>query len=169
MDLLAETGGRAMRQRVCLVTPLLLLLLVRPGISAESQVVGVIKTVTGDASLVRSQQTIPAAPGTKFYLNDTLQTGPDSSLGVIFRDDSVLSMGSNSRVIVDQFLFAPVEGRLGFLIKIVRGTIAYLSGVIGRLSPSTAKFDTPVATIGIRGTHFAVKVQGDDVQTRSKP
>jgi hypothetical protein len=137
--------------------------------SADSQVIGVIKTVKDNASVIRGQQTIPTTIGTKLYLNDTLQTGPDSSLGLIFRDDSVLSMGPSSRVILDQFLFAPAEGKLGFLIKIMRGTIAYLSGVIGKLSPSTAKFETPVATIGIRGTHFAVKVQGDTVQARSNP
>ncbi len=158
-----------MSHRVSLLVPLLLLVLVRPVMSAENQVVGVIKTVTGDASLIRSQQVIPATPGTKFYLDDTLQTGPDGSLGLILRDDSVLSMGPNSRVVVDQFLFTPAEGKLGFLIKIVRGTISYLSGVIVRLSPSTAKFVTPVATIGIRGTHFVVKVQGDDAPAGSTP
>ncbi len=158
-----------MPHRPTLLVSLLLLLLLLPVLSAESQVVGVVKTATGNASLIRSQQTIPATAGTKFYLNDTLQTGPDSSLGVILRDDSVLSMGSNSRVVVDQFLFAPAEGNLGFLIRIMRGTMAYLSGAIGRLSPSTAKFATPVATIGIRGTHFAVKVRGDEAETRSTP
>ncbi len=158
-----------MRYRVSLLASLLLLLLAHPVLSAEKQVVGVVKTATGHASLVRSQQTIPATPGTKFYLDDTLQTGPESSLGVILRDDSVLSMGSNSRVVVDEFLFAPAEGKLGLLIRIMRGTIAYLSGVIARLSPSTTKVSTPVATVGIRGTHFAVQVQGGDLPTQSHP
>ncbi|HSB71571.1 MAG TPA: FecR domain-containing protein [Candidatus Methylomirabilis sp.] len=158
-----------MRQGVSLLTPLLLLLLVDPVMSSEGQVIGVIKTVKATASVIRGQQTIPATIGTRLYLNDTLQTGADSSLGLIFRDDSVLSMGPNSRVILDQFLFSPVEGKLGFLIKIMHGTIAYLSGVIGKLSPSNAKFDTPVATIGIRGTHFAVKVQGDRGHAGSTP
>ncbi len=158
-----------MRCRASFFALLLLLLLVHPVLSAEKQVIGVVKTATGHASLIRNHQTIPATPGTKFYLDDTLQTGPDGSLGLILRDDSVLSMGPNSRVVVDQFLFAPAEGKLGFLIKIVRGTISYLSGVIVRLSPSTAKFVTPVATIGIRGTHFAVKVQGDDAPAGSTP
>ena len=158
-----------MRQYTRFVTLLLPLLLVLPAMSAESQIIGVIKTVKGDASVIRGQQTIPAAIGTKLYLNDTLQTSPEGNLGLILRDDSILSMGPNSRVILDQFLFAPREGKLGFLIKIMRGTVAYLSGVIVKLSPSTAKFDTPVATIGIRGTHFAVKVQGNDVQARSNP
>jgi hypothetical protein len=158
-----------MRLRKLIITPLMLLFLASSALTAESQVVGVIKTIKGNASVIRNQQTIPAVIGTKLYINDALQTSQDSSLGLIFRDDSILTMGPNSRVVIDQFLFAPVEGKLGFLIKIMRGTITYLSGVIGRLSPATAKFDTPVATIGIRGTHFAASVQGDDVQVRSNP
>jgi hypothetical protein len=35
--------------------------------------------------------------------------------------------------------------------------MAYLSGLIGKLSPESARFETPVASIGIRGTRFAVK------------
>ncbi len=158
-----------MRHAASLLIPLLLLLLAHPAMSAESQVIGVVKTVKATASVTRGQQTIPATVGTKLFLNDTLQTGADSSLGLIFRDDSVLSMGPNSRVVLDQFLFTPAEGKLGFLIRIMHGTMAYLSGVIGRLSPSTANFETPVATIGIRGTHFAVKVRGENGHAGSQP
>ena len=34
--------------------------------------------------------------------------------------------------------------------------MAYLTGLIGKLAPEKARFETPTATIGIRGTHFAV-------------
>ncbi len=52
----------------------------------------------------------------------------------------------------------PAEGKLGLTARILRGTMAYVSGLIGRLAPESATFVTPVATIGVRGTHFAVKV-----------
>jgi hypothetical protein len=39
-----------------------------------------------------------------------------------------------------------------------RGTLSYLSGLIGKLAPESARFETPVASIGIRGTRFAMKV-----------
>jgi hypothetical protein len=131
-------------------------------LSAESPVIGVVKIVRGDASIVRNQQTIPAAVGVKLLVSDLLQTGADGSLGVILRDDSVLSLGPNSRLVIDRFLFAPKDGQLGLLVRILRGTIVYLSGVIAKLSPGAAKFETPVSTIGIRGTKFAVKVQGEE-------
>jgi hypothetical protein len=128
--------------------------------AAEDQVIGIVKIVKGNASIVRNQQTLPAAVGVKLQVSDELQTGADGSLGVILRDDSVLSLGPNSRLVIDRFLFSPKDEQLGLLVRILRGTMAYLSGVITKLSPGAAKFETPVSTIGIRGTKFAVKVEG---------
>jgi hypothetical protein len=43
----------------------------------------------------------------------------------------------------------------------LKGTAAYLSGLISKLSPDSAHFKTPTASIGIRGTKFVVKVEGE--------
>jgi hypothetical protein len=94
----------------------------------------------------------------KLLVGDTLFTGPDGSLGAIFRDDSSISMGPDSSFAVRNFEFAPATGKYGLLIRITRGSLAYLSGLIGKLSPESARFETPTATIGIRGTRFAVQV-----------
>ncbi len=140
-----------------------------PLISADTEVIGVVKTVKGSVSLIRDQQTAPASVGVKIRINDAFQTGPDGSVGLILRDDAVLSLGPNSRIVIDQFLFSPAEGKLGLLIRMLRGTAVYISGIIAKLSPGSAKFETPVATIGIRGTRFAVKVGASDSERRSNP
>ena len=44
------------------------------------------------------------------------------------------------------------------MAQISRGTMAYLSGLIGKLAPEKVRIETPTATIGIRGTRFALKV-----------
>ncbi|MBP2676232.1 MAG: putative exported protein [Deltaproteobacteria bacterium] len=98
----------------------------------------------------------------KLLVGDTLATGPEGSLGAIFRDNSSISMGPGSSFVVRQFEFAPESGKIGLLIRITRGSLAYLSGLIGKISPESARFETPTATIGIRGTRFAVQV-GEDV------
>jgi hypothetical protein len=67
-------------------------------------------------------------------------------------------MGPDSRLVVRNFEFAPEKGEIGLLIRITKGSLAYLSGMIGKLSPESARFETPVASIGIRGTRFAVQV-----------
>jgi hypothetical protein len=44
------------------------------------------------------------------------------------------------------------------ITRMLRGTASYISGIIGRQSPESVRFQTPDATIGIRGTQFLVKV-----------
>jgi len=126
--------------------------------ASAGETIGVVRTVSGDATVTRGEKTLPAAPGLKIVAGDTLGTGRDGSLGVILRDDSSLSIGPESRLVLRSFLFAPSEGKFDLVARITRGTMAYLSGLIGTLAPGKARFETPTATIGIRGTRFAVKV-----------
>jgi hypothetical protein len=121
--------------------------------------IGVVRNSAGSATVTRGGNVLPAAPGTRLHVGDTLGTGPDGSLGVILRDDSSLSLGPSSSLVLREFLFSPSESKFGLLVRLSRGTMAYLSGLIGKLAPEKARFETPTATIGIRGTHFAVKVE----------
>ena len=121
--------------------------------------VGCIKTVQGSAIIVRSNQSVLAKIGERIYKNDSLKTGPDGSLGMIFKDDTLLSIGPNSEIVVKEFLFSPGEGKLSWVTRLVKGTAACLTGIIAKLSPQSVRFETPVAQVGIRGTRFAVQVQ----------
>ncbi len=128
------------------------------GTAVAGESIGVVRTASGDAIVTRGGKTVPASPGLKLMVGDTLGTGRDGSLGVILRDDSSLSIGPGSRLVLRSFLFSPPEGKFDLVARITQGTMAYLSGLIGKLAPGKARFETPTATIGIRGTRFAVKV-----------
>jgi hypothetical protein len=78
---------------------------------------------------------------------------------VIFKDDTLLSIGPQSEIIISEFLFSPAEGKLSIVTRLLRGSAIYLTGIIGKLSPESVRFETPVANIGIRGTKFAVKME----------
>jgi hypothetical protein len=130
------------------------------GAYAALDTIGTVRSSAGTAAVTREGQILPAAPGTKIFAGDTLTTGSDGSMGVILRDNSTLSLGPDSRIVIETFLFSPYEGKFGLLARITRGTMAYLSGLIGKLAPGSARFETPMASIGIRGTRFGVKVGG---------
>ena len=131
--------------------------------SADSfPVVATVQKVSGIATVVRQGQTMSAKIGLEIYQNDTLRTGPDGSLGVVFRDDTLLSMGPESVLVIDEFVFAPKQGKFSIVIKMLKGTAAYLSGLISKLAPESAHFKTPTASIGIRGTKFVVRVEGGE-------
>ncbi len=134
-----------------------LLLIARPAV-ADEKTVGSIKKVFGQAVVVRDGRQTPALPGFKLNSGDILETGPDGRLGIVLRDDSLISLGPSSHFGIEKFLFVPADGKLGFTARFLRGTMAYVSGLIGRLAPESSIFVTPVATIGVRGTHFAARV-----------
>ena len=125
-------------------------------------VVATVQKVSGMATVVRQGQTMSAKIGLEIYQNDTLRTGPDGSLGVIFRDDTLLSMGPESVLVIDEFVFAPKQGKFSIVIRMLKGTAAYLSGLISKLAPESAHFKTPTASIGIRGTKFVARVEGGE-------
>jgi len=127
-------------------------------VGASDKNIGFVQSASGAAYIHRNGATISADIGTQLRVGDTLSTGPDGSMGLVFQDESSASMGPDSNFVVNNFEFSPLEGKLGILIRITKGSFSYLSGLIAKLSPESARFETPTATIGIRGTHFAVNV-----------
>jgi len=88
-----------------------------------------------------------------------LRTGPKGSMGVTFKDNTVMSFGPDTEVTVDEYLYAPGKGDLKFGASMTKGSLNMVSGVIAKLKPEAAGLKTPTGTIGIRGTHIAVKVE----------
>jgi hypothetical protein len=127
--------------------------------NATDAPVGSVNKLKGAASIIRQNQVIPAQIGEKIYKMDSLKTGRNGSVGVIFKDDTLLSIGPQSEIIISEFLFSPAEGKLSMITRLLKGTAVYLTGIIAKLSPESVRFETPVANIGIRGTKFAVKIE----------
>jgi len=125
-----------------------------------SPAVATIQKVSGTATVVRQGRSLTASAGFEVQEDDTLRTGPDGSLGVLFKDDTVLSLGPESVLVVDEFVFAPKQGKFSIVLRMLKGTAGYLSGLISKLSPESVHFETPTASIGIRGTQFVVRVEG---------
>jgi hypothetical protein len=80
-------------------------------------------------------------------------------LGITLKDDTRLSLGPSSEVRLDRFLFVPAEGRLGLVLNVVRGVMAYVSGRIAKLAPDSIRLGTPAAVVGVRGTTLALRVE----------
>jgi hypothetical protein len=119
---------------------------------------GRIKISTGSAFIVRGGALVPAQAGQVIFEADSLRTGADGRLGVTLKDDTRISLGPASEVRVDRFVYAPAEARMGLVLKIVRGVMAYVSGRIAKLSPDAIRLETPAAVVGVRGTSLAVRV-----------
>jgi hypothetical protein len=130
------------------------------GSADASAEIGFIQKAGGKVSLIRQGQTVPAHTGLKILRNDTLETGIDGSVGIVFSDQTQLSLGPDSHLSIDDYVFAPKKGKFSIVLKMMKGTAVYLSGLIAKLAPDSARFETPSASVGIRGTKFAVRVEG---------
>ena len=131
-----------------------------PAAAQETGAIGYVMKVSGEATVISDGKAVPAAVGTPVMQGSTLRTGPGGALGVTLKDNTVMSFGPNSELRVDEFLFAPARNELKLTANITRGTMNFISGVIAKLKPEAVQVQTPTGTIGVRGTHFLVKVDG---------
>ncbi len=125
----------------------------------ETGFVGIVKNVQPEAFIIRNGLSQNALIGKRIAMGDVLKTGSNGSMGLILNDDTVIAMGSNTEISIKNFLFEPAEGNLSFIARMMKGTISFISGQITKLAPDSVRLETPVATIGPRGTHFLVQVE----------
>ncbi len=126
---------------------------------AQQAAAGRIKVVSGSAFIVRGTETIPAKAGEVVFAADGLRTGDGSSVGITLKDDTRLSLGPNSEVRLERYVYEPGNNGLGMVLKFVRGMAAYVSGRLARLAPESIRLETPAAIVGVRGTTLAIRVE----------
>lgn len=128
---------------------------------AASDRIGQIKTVSGTVTIERDSSPVVAATGMPIFESDRIATGSDGSIGITFRDNTVLSAGPDSKLSFDEYEFdsATLDGK--FTSNLDAGTVSIISGDIVKRSPEALKVRTPMAILGVRGTEFVVKVDPD--------
>jgi len=124
--------------------------------SAADPFSGSIKAVQGNCSVQRDAETIAATEGMHLLERDTLITGSDGRLAVIMHDGTRLSLGPDTRLSITQFAYNPSDKKFALLLDLGRGILAYVSGKIATFSPEAVRVQTPVGSIGLRGTKFVV-------------
>ncbi|XHS80492.1 FecR domain-containing protein [Burkholderiaceae bacterium UC74_6] len=124
--------------------------------AAAQDAAGMVKTLKGQAQVDRAGKTMPVRVGDPVMEGDQFSTGPDSSIGIALRDDTLLAAGAKSTLIIKRFAFNPTThaGRLDSTVK--RGTLAVISGKIAHANPDAVQFSTNAMTLGVRGTEFII-------------
>lgn len=124
--------------------------------------VGYVKTVTGSVTITTAGAKSPAAVGSSVFQGSQIQTAKGASLGVTFKDNTVMSFGPDTQLTVDEYVFNPNQGQVKFASKLTKGTLNYVSGAIAKINPEAVSVKTPTGTIGVRGTNFVAKVEADE-------
>ena len=82
----------------------------------------------------------------------------EQARGATLKDNTRIAFGPGSEFRIEDFRYAPAEGRLGLAATLLRGTLDFVSGIVTRLRPESTVLRTPTSTVGIRGPHILVKV-----------
>jgi hypothetical protein len=140
---------------------LLFLVLLTGVVNASDESAGSLRKKKGDVLIERNGSIVKAEDGTPVYQDDTIKTGADGSVGIIFKDTSRISLGPNSRLDLKKFVFNPAKGQFSMVNKLTKGTASFVSGKMTKLSPESVLLETPTSTIGVRGTTYNIKVNED--------
>ncbi len=135
--------------------------LISAGYSIAEELIpcGSFKSVSGQVEILRPEnECLKAEAGTRVYPNDRIQSAKDSSASLILQDDTIICLGPDSAMNMDEFVFDPSVYQYSMTTRLIKGTFLFLSGVIAKLAPDHVKIETPDGTIGVRGTRFLVEV-----------
>jgi len=129
--------------------------------NAEERKAGIVRKAEGAIFVDRQGKLSPLKEGDTLNEQDTVVTQV-GSVGVVMKDDSLMSIGSNSRLTISKFVFEPAEKEYSLVTHLKKGTMVYLSGLIAKLNSNAIRLETSTAVTGVRGTHVAIRVEGND-------
>jgi hypothetical protein len=117
------------------------------GTPASSQEVGaaskVVNKVLGKSLgyEIRSDQ--------KINFREEINTLAKSGSTISFKDSTALSIGEDSQITIDEFVYDPASGSAKGAMRVVKGVLRFASGAS---TTKAVSIETQTATIGIRGT-----------------
>jgi len=142
----------------------------RPAVlDVSSKPIGKVVAAAGSVTIERASAVVVQANvagqsgqtkvGDLVYLGDVVQTGADGRLGINFADGSSFNLSSNARMALNEFVYDPNGKSNSTMFNLTRGTFTFVAGNIAK--SGDMKVDTPVATMGIRGTTPRVEISDD--------
>jgi len=120
----------------------------------EAEMAGVSAAVTGDITLskVTGEVGILVESGMPVYLGDRIITSANAGMQVLLLDETVFTIGPNSDVAIDEFVYDPATGDGRIVADMAKGVMRFVTGKIPLNNPSSMDVNLPVGSIGIRGT-----------------
>jgi hypothetical protein len=127
-----------------------------------AQPIGQITETSGDVNITRGDGLlIKAENGTLIYQGDIIETADNGAVNIMFADESSFAISNDARMTIDEFVFdaSSLDGISNF--SMLQGVFMYTSGAIGGSDPDDVHIDTPIGSIGIRGTVLVGTITAD--------
>ena len=130
-------------------------------LTIEKQLVGIVGAITGN---VKSENRELKA-GDKIYLNETIYAGLGSGTQILLLDQSTFTVGEDSEVVMDTFVFDPKTNDGKIVASVKQGSLKVISGLISKKNPDSLTVKVPEGTLGSRGTEFQTMVSKGKTDT----
>ena len=129
---------------------------------AAAQQVGEVVQLVGNGSIDRAGQQLPLAQGAPIFADDIVTTAVNARVKMKFADNTELTLGSDGEVVIDEFVYADADTDSA-IFRLAKGPVRMIAGAIERSHREGLKIDTPVATIGVRGTDVFAELRGQQL------
>jgi hypothetical protein len=124
---------------------------------AADESVGKVTRLAGDAVVVREGKDIQVALGAEIRLSDSVRTGSDGRVRILFNDETVASVGPGALFRMDEYLDSGADGN--FKAHVAEGLVRFVTGKIVEANPGGFSVTAPEAVVGIRGTIISVRAE----------
>ena len=143
--------------KMSLLARLTSIFLLLPTIALANVDAGAIGKIRGSGVLERNNEVIDGDTGVGVMSMDTAVTAR-GQMQIDFIDETRVDITEHSRLLIDEFVYDPANGKAALGLRATIGTVRYASGQIAKNFKQNVKIRTPSATIGARGTDFVMVV-----------
>lgn len=119
------------------------------GQALSAERIGAAAAVKNQATGTLGSKTRILKAGLGIFQKERIDTAAGSRAQLIFNDETALTIGPNSSVTLDEFVYDPKSNTGKAVINATKGAFRFVSGSI---DPRSYEIKTPVGTMGVRGT-----------------
>ena len=128
----------------------------------DGEPIGNVENLSGSVFAMRTDGTrVELKEGDSVYQGDIIESSGDGAVGILLADETTFSMGENGRIVLDEMVYDPATQEGSVNLSALQGVFTFVSGQVAKTDPDAMTLDTPVATIGIRGTQVGLDVKPD--------
>ena len=142
---------------------ILLVFLLLPNLGkANTDFIGVIGAAVGE---ITNQNNEKLSNGSKIFFGDTIVSNNNSNAQILFLDQTILTLGEDTELTIDEFIYDPNSHDGSFVSNVKSGTVKFITGQISKKNPENLEVKFPSGTLGARGTEFVVLAENKNEST----
>ena len=130
--------------------------------ASNNSFVGVIGAAIGD---IKNQKNESLSNGSKIFFGDTIISKSKSNAQILFLDQTVLTLGEETELTIDEFVYDPNSQDGSFVSTVKTGTVKFITGQISKKNPDNLEVKVPAGTLGARGSEFVILSESNNERT----